>query len=876
MIRFLFYLLILFLINFNAYSQWNYVGNRAFSDSVSGYNRIAIYKSTPYVAFRDQSVENKCTAMFYDGTEWQILGQKGFSQGRVDYVDFKFIDNIPYVVYRDFGLGDSCSVMKYDGVNWVSVGGAFGGNSNFQHNIEGTSDTAIYVAFRDETVVSSNGITVMKYDGNSWQIVGYPNLSEGGAILPDLVIHNNELYVVYVEKLFNDKLTLKKFDGSNWVTIGTPQFTPAGAGQPNMCFKNDEPHINFVDFSLSNRISTMKFNGTDWQYVGTPGYSIGNTNHNSLVYNGTALYSCFHEGSPTGSKISVKKYNGVDWVYVGDSLFSDSSVNFNRMDISNDTIYVGFRDIHASNKMSVMANYTPCRQPSIPTIQTQQNIICINDSLQLSVSNNDTLGDAKRWVWRRNNCYGDIVGVGSSITIAPDSTTTYFVKGEGGCVLIEECSSIQIEVENPPTVEITPSTQTICATTTQISLTSIYSNVNSINWSTNGNGFFSNSSSDSTIYFISGNDINAGNVSLYSTTVNNACTPATDTSILIITPPPIVDAGADQFLCPNTSIINLSGQISGGASEVIWTGPNNNNFSPDTTNTLVSYTLDSNDNTNSALEFILCSTNGVINNCQEICDTTNIFISDTIAPTAYCKNITRFLPDSGLLKISAVELDSNSNDNCEVDSIYITKTNFTCENIGLNSIEFIVLDQSGNMSSCITTLEIIDTINFIDAGEDREIIENEAITINANSSNFDEIYWRPEENIENSNTLNPTVFPTTSTLFYVTIKVNNCELTDSVLVNVLPNIEELEIRNLITPNNDGKNDTWTVNKPELLDGCAIIVINRWGKTVFESIGYSTEWDATYNGQVVPDGTYYYIINCNGMEEIKSTITIIKN
>lgn len=68
----------------------------------------------------------------------------------------------------------------------------------------------------------------------------------------------------------------------------------------------------------------------------------------------------------------------------------------------------------------------------------------------------------------------------------------------------------------------------------------------------------------------------------------------------------------------------------------------------------------------------------------------------------------------------------------------------------------------------------------------------------------------------------------------------------------------LTIHEGFTPNNDGINDTWVV--PCLFDTENVVQIyNRWGTLLFEQKNYTDQWDGTYNGNPVPDGTYYYIV-----------------
>ena len=36
--------------------------------------------------------------------------------------------------------------------------------------------------------------------------------------------------------------------------------------------------------------------------------------------------------------------------------------------------------------------------------------------------------------------------------------------------------------------------------------------------------------------------------------------------------------------------------------------------------------------------------------------------------------------------------------------------------------------------------------------------------------------------------------------------------------------------------------------------------NRYGSKVFESQDYKNDWDGTYKNKPLPDGTYYYVID----------------
>jgi len=80
--------------------------------------------------------------------------------------------------------------------------------------------------------------------------------------------------------------------------------------------------------------------------------------------------------------------------------------------------------------------------------------------------------------------------------------------------------------------------------------------------------------------------------------------------------------------------------------------------------------------------------------------------------------------------------------------------------------------------------------------------------------------------------------------------------------------------NTITPNGDGINDKWTFPQAAGLDGYNLTIFNNLGATLYQSVGYDNTWDATFNGEPLPSGTYYYIFE-NGTYVFKGFITVIR-
>lgn len=68
------------------------------------------------------------------------------------------------------------------------------------------------------------------------------------------------------------------------------------------------------------------------------------------------------------------------------------------------------------------------------------------------------------------------------------------------------------------------------------------------------------------------------------------------------------------------------------------------------------------------------------------------------------------------------------------------------------------------------------------------------------------------------------------------------------------------VPNFISPNGDGKNDTWQIKALEAFPNTRIQIFDRYGKMFVDRILSSDfEWDGRYNSQPLPSSSYWYII-----------------
>ena len=118
-------------------------------------------------------------------------------------------------------------------------------------------------------------------------------------------------------------------------------------------------------------------------------------------------------------------------------------------------------------------------------------------------------------------------------------------------------------------------------------------------------------------------------------------------------------------------------------------------------------------------------------------------------------------------------------------------------------------------------------------------------------------------------------------MYIVTITDSNlCTQTDSINISIQEN--PLIIPNVITPNNDKKNDTWQIKGIEQYEQIKILIFNRWGDIVYKFDGTTTEysdvnkqWDGTTSKYKLPMGSYIYIIDLdNGKLKFNGIVSVI--
>lgn len=94
----------------------------------------------------------------------------------------------------------------------------------------------------------------------------------------------------------------------------------------------------------------------------------------------------------------------------------------------------------------------------------------------------------------------------------------------------------------------------------------------------------------------------------------------------------------------------------------------------------------------------------------------------------------------------------------------------------------------------------------------------------------------------------------------ITLTVTTAEgCSDSITleIQIVPDII-MYVPNSFTPDDDEHNQTWAINIDGIdFENFQLVVYNRWGELIWESRDASAAWDGTYNGRIVPSGTYIW-------------------
>ncbi|GAC1419544.1 MAG: hypothetical protein NVS9B7_01200 [Flavisolibacter sp.] len=193
---------------------------------------------------------------------------------------------------------------------------------------------------------------------------------------------------------------------------------------------------------------------------------------------------------------------------------------------------------------------------------------------------------------------------------------------------------------------------------------------------------------------------------------------------------------------------------------------------------------------------------------------------------------------------------------------------------GSQNISYAFVTQAG----CSATSEQLVQVYsqpIVNAGPPETIIKGSYIFLHGSASGNSLQYdWSPGASLDNHQILSPKASPLSDVTYTLQVRsAEGCTNVSTVNIKVL---KELYIPNAFSPNGDGLNDVWRLPNLDAYPNVDAWVYNRWGQAVFHSKGPLISWDGKFNGEMVPPGTYIYLIDLKrGLPAYKGTLTLIR-
>lgn len=92
--------------------------------------------------------------------------------------------------------------------------------------------------------------------------------------------------------------------------------------------------------------------------------------------------------------------------------------------------------------------------------------------------------------------------------------------------------------------------------------------------------------------------------------------------------------------------------------------------------------------------------------------------------------------------------------------------------------------------------------------------------------------------------------------YEICINEENC---DQAVVDIDVTCNGLVIHTGFSPNGDDINDMFTIDGIEDYPENELTVFNRWGLKIYHQKGYKNNWNGNWEDQILPDGTYFYVL-----------------
>ncbi|WP_184549087.1 PKD-like domain-containing protein [Mucilaginibacter sp. FT3.2] len=359
----------------------------------------------------------------------------------------------------------------------------------------------------------------------------------------------------------------------------------------------------------------------------------------------------------------------------------------------------------------------------------------------------------------------------------------------------------------------------------------------------------------------------SGTYNLFVTVGN--CTSDASPVTVQVNQPPVAKANGPSLVCPAINSILLTGSVTGGTSTGVWSSSNlKGKFLPSSTQVdNVTYIPTAEEKTAGSVTITLSSTS------KDDCT-----ISTSSVLITYGKDAGI---DAGPSSMNVCSQDASVHLNGKILAPVGTGFWSTTSKDGVfesgNQSNATYLPGASdkkngsvvltynliNSGDCYTQSDSIKIIFFGPAAltteKTRYVLKDKTITLHPTVSDEKVTYlWSPNIGIGDIHAKEPVITGTVDTTYTLVITDSlGCTTAGTTHIVVSP---QLTVSNAFSPNGDGTNDNWEIVGLVAFENSTVDVFNRYGSLIFHSKGYGTPWDGRSNGQPVPVGVYYYIVD----------------
>ncbi len=103
------------------------------------------------------------------------------------------------------------------------------------------------------------------------------------------------------------------------------------------------------------------------------------------------------------------------------------------------------------------------------------------------------------------------------------------------------------------------------------------------------------------------------------------------------------------------------------------------------------------------------------------------------------------------------------------------------------------------------------------------------------------------------------------------------ECSEAIVTVIVGANAPCDVPTIITPNGDNTNDDFIIPclATEDYPDNQVIIYNQWGDEVYRSKNYQNDWSGTYNGENLPVGTYFWLVDFNKGEKPSAGFLVIE-